>query len=107
MKSSDVEVYVGGMTVWIYPDGTPLSLIGENMRNPHDSHISSFGDHYQSDNNDPAHARNSLVMEYASVDLVDLIDGSRSFGEAAKTRSGSIPLCFPIFTIIPSEAPIR
>jgi putative membrane-bound dehydrogenase-like protein len=84
-KSSDGEVYVGGMSMRINPDGTGLSPTGENMRNPHDLFISSFGDHYQSDNDDPAHARISWVMEYANMGYADLTDGSRSWEEVAKT----------------------
>ena len=84
-KSSDGEVYVGGMSMRINPDGTGLTPTGENMRNPHDLFISSFGDHYQSDNDDPAHARISWVMEYANMGYADLTDGSRSWEEVAKT----------------------
>jgi putative membrane-bound dehydrogenase-like protein len=84
-KSSDGEVYVGGMSMRINPDGTGLTPTGENMRNPHDLFISSFGDHYQSDNDDPAHARISWVMEYANMGYADITDGSRSWEEVAKT----------------------
>ena len=84
-KSSDGEVYVGGMSMRINPDGTGLSPTGENMRNPHDLFISSYGDQYQSDNDDPAHARISWVMEYANMGYADLTDGSRSWEEVAKT----------------------
>ena len=84
-KSSDGEVYVGGMSMRVNPDGTGLAPTGENMRNSHDLFISSFGDHYQSDNDDPAHARISWVMEHANMGYADLTDGSRSWEEVAKT----------------------
>lgn len=84
-KSSDGEVYVGGMTMRINPDGTGLSPTGENMRNSHDMFVSSFGDIYQSDNDDPAHARISWVMEHANMGYADLTDGSRSWEEVAKS----------------------
>ena len=83
--SSDGEVYVGGMTMRINPDGTGLEPTGENMRNPHDMFITSQGDQFQSDNDDPAHCRSSWVMEYANMGYADLRDGSRSWEEVAKT----------------------
>ena len=84
-KSSDGEVYVGGMTMRVNPDGTGLTPTGENMRNSHDMFISSHGDIYQSDNDDPAHARISWVMEHANMGYADLSDGSRSWEEVAKS----------------------
>jgi putative membrane-bound dehydrogenase-like protein len=84
-KSSDGEVYVGGMTMRINPDGTGLTPTGENMRNSHDMFVSSYGDIYQSDNDDPAHARISWVMEHANMGYADLTDGSRSWEEVAKS----------------------
>ena len=83
--SSDGEVYVGGMTMRINPDGTGLQPTGENMRNPHDMFVTSQGDIFQSDNDDPAHCRSSWVMEYANMGYADLKDGSRSWEEVAKT----------------------
>ena len=84
-ESSDGEVYVGGMTMRVNPDGTGLTPTGENMRNTHDMFVSSFGDIYQSDNDDPAHARISWVMEHANMGYADLTDGSRSWEEVAKS----------------------
>jgi putative membrane-bound dehydrogenase-like protein len=84
-KSSDGEVYVGGMTMRVNPDGTGLTSTGENMRNSHDMFITSHGDIYQSDNDDPAHSRISWVMEHANMGYADLTDGSRSWEEVAKT----------------------
>ena len=84
-KSSDGEVYVGGMTMRINPDGTGLTPTGENMRNSHDLFVTSQGDVLQSDNDDPAHARMSWVMEGANMGYADLSDGSRSWEEVAKT----------------------
>ena len=84
-KSSDGEVYVGGMTMRINPDGTGLEPTGENMRNPHDMFVSSQGDFFQSDNDDPAHCRSSWVIEHANMGYADLRDGRRSWEEVAKT----------------------
>ena len=84
-KSSDGEIYVGGMTMRINPDGTGLTPTGENMRNSHDMFVSSHGDVFQSDNDDPAHSRSSWVMEHANMGYADLHDGGRSWEEVAKT----------------------
>ena len=51
----------------INPDGTGLTPTGENMRNLHDMFVTSQGDLLQSDNDDPAHARISWVMEGANM----------------------------------------
>jgi|GEM_PF-116056 len=83
--SSDGHLYKGGMTLRINPDGTGLEATGENMRNPHDMFVSSFGDMFQSDNDDPAHSRASWVMEFGNMGYADLRDGSRSWEEVAKT----------------------
>ena len=69
----------------VNPDGTGLTPTGENMRNSHDMFVSSYGDTYQSDNDDPAHARISWVMERANMGYADLTDGSRSWEEVAKS----------------------
>lgn len=83
--SSDGHVYVAGMSLRINPDGTGLEVTGENMRNPHDMFVSSLGDVFQSDNDDPAHCRSSWVMEYGNMGYADLRDGSRSWEEVAKS----------------------
>jgi putative membrane-bound dehydrogenase-like protein len=83
--SSDGHVYVGGVTMRINPDGTGLTPTAQNMRNPHDMAVTAYGDILQSDNDDPAHARSSWVMEYGNMGYADLRDGSRSWEEVAKT----------------------
>lgn len=83
--SSDGHVYVGGATMRINPDGTGLAVTAHNMRNPHDMVVTAYGDVLQSDNDDPAHARSSWVMEYGNMGYSDLRDGSRSWEEVAKT----------------------
>ncbi|MFT4549316.1 MAG: putative membrane-bound dehydrogenase-like protein, partial [Verrucomicrobiales bacterium] len=82
--SSDGHVYIGGVAMRINPDGTGLSAIGHNMRNSHDLFVSSFGDVFQSDNDDPAHCRASWLMEYGNMGYADLRDGSRSWEEVSK-----------------------
>jgi putative membrane-bound dehydrogenase-like protein len=83
--SSDGHLYVGGVAMRVNPDGTGLSAVGHNMRNPHDMFVSSTGDVFQSDNDDPAHCRATWLMEYGNMGYSDLRDGSRSWEEAAKS----------------------
>ena len=82
--SSDGHVYVGGVAMRINPDGTGLSAIGHNLRNSHDLFVSSFGDVFQSDNDDPAHCRATWLMEHGNLGYADLRDGSRSWEEVSK-----------------------
>ena len=83
--SSDGHVYVGGVAMRIWPDGTGLAPVGHNLRNTHDMFVTSFGDVLQSDNDDPAHCRSTWLMEYGNMGYADLRDGSRSWEEVAKT----------------------
>lgn len=83
--SSDGHTYVGGVAMRINADGTGLTPIGHNMRNPHDMFVTSMGDVFQSDNDDPAHCRSTWVMEFGNMGYADLRDGSRSWEEVAKT----------------------
>ncbi|MDP6915165.1 MAG: hypothetical protein QGF29_08675, partial [Verrucomicrobiota bacterium] len=84
-QSSDGHVWVGGVAVRMNPDGTGLAPIGHNMRNTHDMAVSSFGDVFHSDNDDPSHCRSTWLMEYGNMGYADLRDGSRSWEEVAKT----------------------
>lgn len=84
-KSSDGHLYASGMAFRINPDGTGLSPVGENMRNPQDMFVTSFGDMFQSDNDDPPHCRVSWLMEYGNLGYSDIEDGSKSWEEIAKT----------------------
>ena len=84
-QSSDGHVWVGGVAMRMNPDGTGLAPIGHNMRNTHDMAVSSFGDVFHSDNDDPSHCRSTWLMEYGNMGYADLRDGSRSWEEVAKT----------------------
>lgn len=83
--SSDGHRYVGGLSFRMNPDGTGLDVICQNTRNTHDQSVSSFGNVYQVDNDDPAHARATWVMEHANFGYASLEDGGRSWEEAAKS----------------------
>lgn len=84
-KSDDGHVYVGGFTVRMQPDGTKVEIIGQNYRNSYEQAITSFGDIFQNDNDDPPACRTSFLMEYANFGFASK-DGKRSW--AADKRPG-------------------
>ena len=83
--SDDGHTYVGGFTVRMNPDGTNAEIIGHNYRNSYEQSISSFGDVFQNDNDDPPACRVSFVMEYANFGFSSN-DGQRSW--SADRRPG-------------------
>lgn len=76
--SSDGHVYVGGFTVRMNPDGTDAEIIGHNYRNSYEQSVTSFGDVFQNDNDDPPACRVSWVMEYANFGFSSN-DGQRTW----------------------------
>jgi putative membrane-bound dehydrogenase-like protein len=88
--SDDGHVYVGGFTVRMNPDGTNAEVIGHNYRNSYEQSVTSLGDVFQNDNDDPPASRVSWVMEYANFGFSSN-DGQRSW--RADQRPGqSIPI---------------
>ena len=77
--SDDGHVYVGGFTVRMNPDGTNAEIIGHNYRNSYEQAVTSLGDVFQNDNDDPPACRVSWVMEYANFGFCSN-DGQRSWG---------------------------
>ena len=78
-KSDDGHVYVGGFTVRMNPDGTNAEIIGHNYRNSYEQSVTSLGDVFQNDNDDPPACRVSWVMEHANFGFCSN-DGQRSWG---------------------------
>jgi putative membrane-bound dehydrogenase-like protein len=76
--SDDGHTYVGGFTVRMNPDGTNAEIIGHNYRNSYEQSVTSLGDVFQNDNDDPPACRVSWVMEYANFGFSSL-DGQRSW----------------------------
>ena len=85
-KSFDGRIYVGGLTLRLNPDGSKMEVYNSNTRNVGDMGISSYGDVFQADNDDPAHARVSWCLEYGNYGYADLSNGGiRSWAELAKS----------------------
>ena len=78
-KSDDGRVWIGGFTARMQSDGSHLEIIGHNYRNSFEQTITSLGDVFQSDNDDPPACRVSAVMEYGNAGFASL-DGKRSWG---------------------------
>ena len=84
-KSDDGHVYVGGFTARMDPDGSNVEIIGHNYRNSYEQVVTSFGDVFQSDNDDPPACRVSHVIEYGNAGFSSR-DGKR--GWRADQRRG-------------------
>ncbi|MCP5539392.1 MAG: c-type cytochrome [Akkermansiaceae bacterium] len=76
--SDDGHTYVGGFTVRMNPDGTNAEIIGHNYRNSYEQSITSLGDVFQNDNDDPPACRVSWVMEHANFGFCSN-DGQRTW----------------------------
>ena len=66
-KSDDGHVYVGGFAAKMNEDGSNVEIIGHNFRNSYEQSITSFGDVFHSDNDDPPASRVSYVLEYGNA----------------------------------------
>ena len=88
--SDDGHVYVGGFTVRMNPDGTAAEIIGHNYRNSYEQSVTSLGDVFQNDNDDPPACRVSWVMEYANFGFSSN-DGQRSW-QADRRPGQSVPV---------------
>jgi putative membrane-bound dehydrogenase-like protein len=75
-KSDDGHVYNGGFTARMRPDGTKVEIIGHGYRNSYEQAVTSFGDVFQNDNDDPPASRTSYVQEYGNFGFFSR-DGTR------------------------------
>jgi len=85
LKSDDGHVYVGSVALRVNPDGTGLRPIGHNMRNSYEQTVTSFGDVFQNDNDDPPACRTTWLMEYGNLGYAT-DDGTRKW--QAERRPG-------------------
>lgn len=65
--SDDGHVHSAGFTVRMDPDGSNVEIVGEGYRNSYEQSLSSYGDAFQSDNDDPPACRISYILEYGSA----------------------------------------
>jgi putative membrane-bound dehydrogenase-like protein len=88
-KSDDGHVYVGGFAARMQPDGTGVDIVGFNFRNSYEQTVTSFGDIFQNDNDDPPACRTSYLMEYGNFGWFSR-DGKR-FWQADRRPGQTIP----------------
>jgi putative membrane-bound dehydrogenase-like protein len=79
LKSDDGRVWTGGLALRIDPDGRHLTPLAHNFRNSYEVAIDSFGDLWQSDNDDEVRAcRTSWMMEGGNMGFFSA-DGTRTW----------------------------
>lgn len=89
LKSDDGHVWIGGFAARMNPDGTNVSIIGHNFRNSYEQTVTSNGDVFQSDNDDPPACRVSPMMEGGNAGFSSL-DGKRAW-KADRRPGQSVP----------------
>ena len=88
-KSDDGHVWIGGFAARMNPDGSDVHIIGHNFRNSYEQTVTSFGDVFQNDNDDPPACRTAFLLEYGNAGFCS-VDGQRSWG-ADKRPGQSVP----------------
>src|SRR5690606_15162348 len=77
LKSDDGKVWVGGLALRIDEDGKGLEVLGHNFRNAYELALDSYGNMWQSDNDDQVvTCRTSFLMEGANAGYFSA-DGTR------------------------------
>ncbi len=88
-RSDDGHVYVGGFAARMQPDGTGVEIIGHNFRNSYEQTVTSFGDIFHNDNDDPPACRTTFLMEYGNLGFFSR-DGKR-YWTADRRPGQSVP----------------
>jgi putative membrane-bound dehydrogenase-like protein len=88
-KSDDGHVWIGGFAARMNPDGSGVRIIGHNFRNSYEQTVTSFGDVFQNDNDDPPACRTAFLLESGNAGFCSF-DGQRSWG-ADKRPGQSVP----------------
>ncbi len=79
LASDDGNIWVGGFTARMNPDGTNVTILGHNYRNSYEQTVTSLGDLFQSDNDDPPACRVTAIMEGGNAGFSSA-DGKRAWG---------------------------
>jgi putative membrane-bound dehydrogenase-like protein len=89
LRSDDGNVWIGGATVGMNPDGTGARILGHNYRNSYEQAVTSLGDLFQSDNDDPPACRVSHILEGGNAGFASA-DGKRTW-EADRRPGQDVP----------------
>ncbi|MGY8717729.1 MAG: PVC-type heme-binding CxxCH protein [Verrucomicrobiia bacterium] len=76
--SDDGNTYHGGFAGRMNPDGSAVQIVGHGFRNSYELCLSSFGDIFQNDNDDPPACRNTWLMEGGNLGFFSN-DGTRTW----------------------------
>ena len=87
--SDDGHVWVGGAIGRFNPDGSGVQIIGHGFRNSYEECLSSFGDVFQNDNDDPPACRVTWLMEGGFMGYFSK-DGQRNW-QADKRPGQTVP----------------
>jgi len=88
-KSDDGHVYVGGFSARMLSNATGVEILGFNFRNSYEQTVTSFGDIFHNDNDDPPACRTTYLMEYGNLGFFSR-DGQR-YWNADRRPGQSIP----------------
>lgn len=66
-RSDDGHIWSSGFTVRMDEDGSNVEITGHGYRNSYEQSLSSFGDAFQNDNDDPPACRVSFILEYGNA----------------------------------------
>lgn len=80
LKSDDGRIWTGGVALRMDPDGTDMRPIGHNFRNSYEECVTSFGNVYQNDNDDPPACRTTWLMKYGNLGFFSF-NGARKWQE--------------------------
>lgn len=88
-KSDDGHVWVGGFAGKMDPDGKNVQIIGHGFRNSYEHTVTSMGDVFQNDNDDPPACRTTWLMEGGFLGFFSP-DGKRTW-QADRRPGQSVP----------------
>ncbi|EON75675.1 hypothetical protein ADIS_3825 [Lunatimonas lonarensis] len=91
LVSDDGNTYTGGLIVRVNPDGTGLEVMSHNYRNAYEVAVDSFGNMWQSDNDDQtASCRTTWLMEGSNAGFFSAT-GDRTW-QADRRPGQTVPL---------------
>lgn len=77
-RSADGHVWTAGATFRMDEDGHNVEVVGHGYRNSYEQTVTSFGDMFQNDNDDPPACRVSYILEYGCAGFFSR-DARRSY----------------------------
>ena len=82
-KSDDGHVWTSGFTARMNPDGSEVEIVGHGYRNSYEQVVTSRGDMFQNDNDDPPACRTTFILEFGCAGYFSR-DGKRGYRNEAR-----------------------